>query len=112
MVGNIIPPYSWQQCVYARVSLNQQKIRRRKKKRFVFFNKVEAPSASTLTLLSDPALVVLEGQGRKGIWGKAWGSSLGNYSVLSTAGKNKHTQNLMSRVTKEDGSRKVEASAS
>lgn len=46
MVGNIIPPYSWQQCVYACVSLNQQKIRRRKKKIFVFFNEVEAPSAS------------------------------------------------------------------
>ena len=56
---------------------------------------------TTLTLLSDPALVELEGQGWKGVWGRAWGSSLGNYSMLSTAGKNKQTQNLMSCVAKE-----------
>lgn len=67
MVGNIIPPYSWQQCTcYSKPAENTQK--EEENRFFFFFNKVEALPGNgpdtdfknTLMFLSDSALPGLE----------------------------------------------------
>ena len=74
---------------------------------FVCLTKLKVPqqagwtlsSKTSLPLASESALVELER--RRGVWGKVWGSSLGNYSILSMAGKKRLAWSLMGRVTKE-----------
>lgn len=114
MVGNIIPPYSWQQCMcYSKLAENMQK---EEENRF-FFTSTKLKlyqltgqtltSKTTLMCLSDSALPGLERQVWRDCPGEGLGSSLSNKYAF-TAGKSKQTQNLKGSVTKKWGWFQVE----